>query len=346
MNQRQIAAILIVSATILAIGSYVLIKGKDEQGPVHRAEVKQPEIETPKAPAWVNLGQDAKPDYRSSAKTAQNATPLPDKSIKQKKDKAIEFTEDEIVTFTFIESLSDFILYRFQPQTDKGIPATQLSAKALNMYYGRELDGFSVSGDDIRMSRKKVLNYAFTPVMIKQLYELYAPVLMAHLINTASTDERDYKVINNVERRTLTNEEIKMMLRLNARKLEQAANVFRAIANDPSITELTGKHLRSAKAVQRANIQLQNAISDEKDTSTPSQRLKQAIQQRERVKTNIISHLKKACQICNENELFYLAQWSYRRVLNNPKEKLEAFGATADILNDLTERFRAQADKL
>ncbi len=343
MKQRKLAAILITLATFLAIGSYALFSDTTEEGPVRRAVVPS---EDPVAPFWVNKEQEVKPDYTPSTAEAQNATPVKVDDAKSDKSQVIEITEDQMVTFSFVESLADFILSRFHPQSTKGTPATLTSAKALNMYYGQELDGFSISGSDIRRSRKAIFDYAFTPTMIRTLYDLYAPVFMAQIVDTASSDEREYKVRENTERRVLSNAEITAMLRLNARKIDQTASIFKAISSDPSITKMAGKYLMAAKAVERANVQLQNAMADDKNTSKASQRLKQAIQQRERIKTEVISLLKPACPGCTEAELFYLAQWSYRRILNGPEENLETFGVAADVLEDMAERFRTQADEL
>ena len=345
MKQHQLAAILIACATVLAAGSYVLFSDTEE-GSMHRAEIQEPSTDIPEAPSWVNNGQEVKPDYTPSTADAQNATPVKVDTDQSNKTQVIEFVEDKMVTFTFVESLADFFLHRFHPQNTMGKPATLASAKALNMYYGQELDGFSVSGNDIRMSRKAVLDYAFTPTMVKTLYNLYAPVLMAHIVDTAGSDERKYTVKNSSEQRVLTNKETIEMLRLNARKIDQTASIFRTIGTNPSITEMAGKYLMAAKAVERANVQFQNAMADNKNTSKASLRLKQAIQQRERIKAQTISLLKKTSPECSEAELFYLAQWAYRRVLNGPTEKLETFGVVADVLDDLAKRFRTQADEI
>lgn len=344
MKRRQTALILIACALLLAIGAYGLLSGSPDAPPEHRAEVDQPEAEKPSAPSWVKNGQEVKPDYTPSTADAQNATPEPVKE--PTKPKVIEVTEDKVVTFTFVESLADFMLHRFHPQDTKGKPASIASAKALNMYYGRELDGFAVSGNDIRTTRKAVLDYAFTPQMIKTLYAMYAPVFMAHIVDTAASDERTYKVNGEHEQRVLKNEEIRSMLRLNALKIEQTASVFKALSEKPAITEMAGKYLRAAKAVERANGQLQIAISEEKDTSKASKRLKQAIQQRERIKTDTVKQLKTACSTCSDAELFYLAQWAYRRVLNGSEEKLEAFAAASEVLDDLAARFKKQAAEI
>lgn len=346
MKHKQTVIILIACAVLAAIGSYLLFMDTQEDTSEYKDKVMQPAVEAPSAPAWVDTGQKAKPDYSTSAKDTQNATPPPTVKPEESKPKVIEFSEDSTVTFTFVESLANFLLYRFQPQNPKGKPTTTASIKALNMYYGRELDGFSVEKDSIRESRKTLLDYAFTPAMIKTLYALYEPVFVAHLVDTAETDEREYKIKGVMERRTLGKEEIVAMLRLDARQIEQIALVFDAIATDPSITQSAGKYLRAAKAVERANLQLQLAIADEKDTSKASQRLKQAILQRERVKAKIISTLRQTCPGCTDSDLFYLAQWAYRRILNESEKKLDSFAAAAEILTDLTAKFRKQANEM
>lgn len=348
MKHKQTAIILIICAALFALGAYLLLAdSSDDTTSEHRAEVAPPEPGEFTAPAWVGKGQNAQPDYSSSTADAQNATPVPvKKAEKTEKSNIIEVSEDKVITFTFVESLADFLLHRFQPKSSKGKPATAASAKALNMYYGRELDGFVVSGDDIRLSRKAVLDYAFTPTMIRALYALYEPVFMAHLVDTAETDEREYKINGDTERRTLEKAEIVAMLRLNARKIEQTAQIFRAIGTDPTITKSIGKYLRAAKAVERANLQLQITMADDKDATKASQRLKQAILQRERVKTETVATLSRACPACPKSDLFYLAQWAYRRILNEPDKRLESFEVAAEVLDDLAAKFRAQANEL
>ncbi len=344
MDRQKLAIILIGCAVALGIGSYILISNPNKDDSVLRQVVEAPAEVPAEAPNWVDEGQKAEPDYSSADAQAQNATPVPEPE--EQTTKVIEVTEDKMVTFAFVESMTDFFLNRFIPTDKNGRPVTKASAKAVNIYYGQELNGFSVDGDDIRMARKSVFNYAFTPVMVKTLYALYEPVLIAHLVDTATSVDRDYTVGVQTERRSLTEAETAIMLKLNARKLEESASILRAIATDPSITKEAGQYIQAAKAVERANLQLQNAIADEKNTSVASKRLKQAIMQRERVKKSITTTLKKACPGCPETELFYLAQWSYRRVLNQPEKKLDTFATAADVLNDLSDKFLKAAFEL
>lgn len=345
MDRKNLAIILIACAAALGLGAFILMSQSGKEDSVHRQTVGEQVEPEAVAPSWVNQGQEAKPDYSSSDAEAHNATPVPEPE-EAKSPNVIEVSEDKVVTFTFVESFADFLLHRFQPTGANGKPSSNASAKTLNVYYGQELDGFAVEADDIRAARKRVLDYAFNPTMLNTLYALYSPVVMAHIVESATNDDREYTVGVQSERRTLTEAETAIMLRMNASKIDQTATVLRAISKDPKITKLAGQYIQAAKAVERANTQLQNAIADEKDTSKPSQRLKQAIMQREQVKKSITSRLKKACQSCTDSDLFYLAQWSYRRVLNGPEMKLETFGVAAEILTKLAGQFRATADEL
>ena len=182
--------------------------------------------------------------------------------------------------------------------------------------------------------------------MLDTLYSLYAEPFMIHLMDTAASQEREYMVNGAKEKRTLTNEEIQAMLRLNSRRIERTADLFRAMGSDPAITEMAARYRRSAKAVERANEQLQDAIAADKDTAQPGDRLKNAILQRERNKAEIITALKQTCHSCTETELFYLSEWAYRRVVNGSGDTLEAFVKVAEILDDMAIRFNDQANQL
>ncbi|QGY41035.1 hypothetical protein GM415_13165 [Pseudodesulfovibrio cashew] len=350
MNRNITAAILVVCALLLAVGAYFLVSKSPDSGQGELRREVSPPGETAQPPAWVGHEQNATPNYDSAEMEARNATkPVaePAPAIQpEKQTKVIEIKEDKVVTLTFVEALADFMLQRFVPQDMTGKPATLASAKALNVYFGRELSGFNVRIDDIRAARRSVLDYAFTPEAISMLYKLYAPAFLAHLKDTAATDERVYSVRDGKERRTLEPAEIAAMLRLNAVRIDRAACVFTAIADNPDITQLAGRYLQAARAVERANGRLQDAMADGKATGEASTRLKQAIQQREHIRQEIISTLGARCPGGQPSELFYLAQWSYRRVLDDPDAKLAAFQSAATVLTDFAEQCREAAKGL
>ena len=348
MKDRRTALILFAAAAMLAVGAYMLFNKSRQDNSVHREEIVRPLEDTPTAPDWVSGSKPVKPDYSSSDAEPKDVTPPPpaEEEKTAEEPQVVEVAEDKVVTFTFVESLADFLLHRFLPVGPKGKPATLASSMELNKYFGRELDGFAAPGNDILAARKSVFDYAFTPAMLDTLYSLYAAPFMIHLVDTASTQEREYKIGEAKERRTLTNEEIQAMLRLNARRIERTADLFRAVGDNPAITEMAARYRRSAKAVERANEQLQDAIAEDKNTAQAGERLKSAILQRERNKTEIISTLKQTCHACSETELFYFSEWAYRRVVNGSDETLKTFSKAAEILDDLTIRFTDRAKQL
>ena len=348
MKDRRTAFILLATAVMFAIGAYMFLNRSDGNTPVHRAKVVSPDEDTPTAPNWVKGKQTVKPDYSASDAKPIDVTPPPVVEEEDSADKAktVEITEDKVVTFTFVESLTDFILLRFQPVGPNGKPSSLASAMELNKYFGRQLDGLAASGNDILTARKSILDYALTPVMLDNLYSLYAEPFMIHLVDTAASREREYVVGDTKERRTLTNEETQAMLRLNSRRVERTADLFRALGSDPAITEMAARYRRSAKAVERANEQLQDAIAADKGIAQSGERLKNAILQRERNKAEIITALRQTCHACSETELFYLSEWAYRRVVNGSGDTLEVFLKTAEILDDLAIRFNDGANRI
>jgi hypothetical protein len=206
--------------------------------------------------------------------------------------------------------------------------------------------GLPAVGDDVRAARKAVLDSVFTADRITALHALYAPVLVADLADSALTETRSYTVGDAVEERTLTPAETATMLRLVARDAEAAGTALRAVGNDPAVIELAGKYLGAARAVERANARLQAAVDSGGDTATAGQRLKQAILQREQIRASVIASMRDACPDCPDSELFYLAQWAYRRTLDQPQKRLPAFVAAADALDDLAKRLRARSAEL
>ena len=216
MNRQKLAIILIGCALVLALGAYLLIPKQEENSTSLRQEVSPPE-ETAQAPAWVEKGQESEPDYTPPQKNEQeeespseqtDTTAKVEKEDKQPAPQVIEVEEDSIVTFSFVESLAEYLLKNFQPQDVNGKPATKVSPKSLNMYFGLELKGFAIQVQNIRTARSSVLDYAFTPDMVRTLHQIYAPAFLAHLKETATNEQREYLVSGEKQLRILENIEV------------------------------------------------------------------------------------------------------------------------------------------
>ena len=347
MNKKNLAVILVLCAAVLAGGAYILISHTAKEGPVLRQPVAPPAEVPAKAPDWVNKGQTPAPDYSPADSEAHNATPAPPPApLPEPKAQVIEIREDKMVTFTFVESLVDHFLATFTPvSAESGKPATRLSAMGVNMRYGRDLDSLAVTGDDITAMRKSAIDYVFAPATINVLSGMYGPYFVQELTDAALTRERQYTVGVETETRALNETETAALLRLDAGVLEQTATALRAIATDPQLTSLAGQYLQAAKAVKRSNAQLQKALSEERGTQEAGQRYKQAILQRENVRSAIVSRLRKSCKGCPSGDLFYIAQWAYRRTLGETA-KLDTFAAAADALDAVSARMLEKSVEL
>ena len=345
MDRKKLAAIFLVCAAILAVGAYILVTNSQKSGSAVRQPISQEASPPASAPNWVDKGQTPSPDYSPATTEAHNATPTPTPEPVPEAT-VIEIKEDSVVTFNFVESLANFFLGRFVPKSDHGKPVTLITAKAINIHYGRDLDGLATTGDNIRAMRKNVFAHVFTPVTIAALTSAYIPLFMDHLVDSALNEEREYSDAGVKKTRTLTPAETAAMLRLNARVIERTGNIFRTLANDPELVNMAARYLQASKAVKRANAQLQDAIADQGDNKQFGQRYKQAILQRESVKSAIVSRMKKSCDGCPPSELFYITQWAYRRTLGEDNGKVETFAAAADALEKLSVQFLEKSTEL
>lgn len=345
-KQKRILAGLCALAALVAISAAVkllILKDKPSPSAEHRAEVSPP---SESAPAWVASGQEAKPDYSPADMAATNATETaeeapapPPATTTIPAPKVVE--ENDFITFAFLDSLNKYIVQRFEPGRNGKAPLTRTSFRSLNMYYSRNFDGIDVTNDDVKTNRTRIIDYVFTPTSIKTLYTLYAELFVEQLAETTTKpmDETDLE---------LSREEMSDLFRLNAKVLKHTSLIFSAISENPSLSKRIAQYIQAVRAVERANVHFQESLaSDTMSSEIKSQAgdtLKHAIRERERCRSRIIETIKKQCSTCSDEEMFYIALWSYRRTLGNPK-RLPAFAAAAECLNDLSQRFNKKADE-
>lgn len=351
-SQKRIIAGLCALVALIAISAAIklAILGNSEKAQEHRAEVSPP---SESAPDWVEKGQQATPDYSAAdmqpnnttrateekQNTATESQVMADESPTADAPKVVE--EDKIIGFPFIDSLTNHILSRFQPGRDSKQPATKASFRSLNMYFSRNFDGIRIDAGDIKENRSRLFDYVFTPTGIKTLYMLYADLFVEQLSDTTT------QVVDG-EERNLTREEMSDLFRLNAATISRTATVFKAVADNPALLKLTAQYIQAVRAVERANVRFQESLSStvgDQEKADAGNKLKQAIRERERLRGSIVSRIKKSCRECPDDEVFYIALWSYRRTLGSEK-KLSAFAVAAETLEDLAKRFETKADNL
>ncbi|WP_147821284.1 hypothetical protein [Salidesulfovibrio onnuriiensis] len=346
-RQKQIIAGLCALVALVAISAAVrllIIKDRTTPSPEHRATVSPP---SKAAPDWVISGQEAKPDYSPADMDAKNATEVVKESPAETPNateptapKVVE--ENDFITFGFLDSLTNFVVQRFEPSRGGSQPATRASFRSLNMYYSRNFDGIEVQADDLKANRTRIIDYVFTPTSVKAIYALYADLFVQQLADNT------VRKIDGTEQE-LNREDMSDLFRLNAAALDQTALIFSAISEDKDLSKLIARYIQAVRAVERANVRFQESLSSDsissEDKADAGNTLKHAIRERERSRSRIIDSIKKHCKTCPDDEVFYIALWSYRRSLGN-QNKLPAFAAAADCLKDLSQRFRQKADEL
>jgi len=352
-TKRILAGILaIIALGAIAFAIHLFMKkteGSENTG--FRAQVQQPSTGAPK---WTMDGQHSEADYSSLKMAPHNATIPQDENNATESNASTEnatitpvdegpttIREDDTVTFAFIESLARYIVARFQPASDGKAPYTKISFRDLNMHFGRKLDGMNISSEDPKEMRTQVLEYVFTPASLKSIYSLYAASFVEQLSETAEN-------IGAQQTPPLTRPDLSDMFRVNAAQLIHVGKIFKAIGNDPEIIAETAKYIQAVRAVERSNVLFQESLAGDssKDTrSAASNRLKNTIRERERIRNNIVASVRKNCGNCSDEDMFYISMWAYRRTLGNA-DKLNAFEVAGNSLQDLADRFKAKAIKL
>lgn len=352
-TKRILAGILAIAAlSTIAFAVHLFTKKSEETKDTEfRAHVQQP---SNVAPQWTMDGQRAEADYSSRDSAPHNATrPVDDDNasaanattdngtVATVDEGPVIIQEDDTVTFAFIDNLAKYVVSRFKPAENGKAPFTRTSFRDLNMHFGRNLDGIDVASKNPREARSQVLDYVFTPTALKTLYTLYADLFSEQLREAVDNAADKFA-------RPLDQADISDMYRVNAAELSHVGKIFKAIAADPDITNQTAKYIQSVRAVERANVLFQESLSESSPKtiqSTASDRLKNAIQERERIRNVIINLVQANCANCSDEDMFYISLWSYRRTLGNT-DQLKTFDVAGDCLLDLANRFKSMAAKL
>lgn len=352
-TKRILAAILAVIALgAIAFAVHLFTKDREKtKSTEFRSQVQHP---SNAAPQWTMDGQKAEADYSARDSVPHNATRAvnEDNAAAEKSGQGngttttvvegpVIIQEDGTITFAFIDNLAQYVVKRFQPARDENAPFTRTSFRDLNMHFGRNLDGIDVSATEPREARAQVLDYVFTPASLKALYALYADLFVEQLGD--AVNEAADKLPHPLDQADLSD-----MYRVNAAELSHVGKIFKAIAADPQITKQTAKYIQSLRAVERSNVLFQESLAERSPKSiqtAASDRLKNAIRERERIRKNIIDLVHANCTNCSDEDMFYISLWSYRRTLGNTN-KLTSFDVAGDCLLDLASRFKKKAVQL
>jgi hypothetical protein len=189
----------------------------------------------------------------------------------------------------------------------------------VNIRYGVDFPGLNVDQADILGARKIVFGHVLQGPVLEFLHAAYTPLFLDSLERTLASTTH---VLASGQSAAITPEQRTEMLGLLAARLQTIGKTVVTLATTDSIRPLVGKYLEDIDKVGEAhlafwNLQTQNASLSA--TTEASTRIKTTIQTREISRQRLLQTIVGAGvpQGMDASELVYLAQWVYRRGLEN-----------------------------
>lgn len=237
----------------------------------------------------------------------------------------VGYPTDEIVRHDFVQDMSEYLIARYLPGGTKKNPAPEgrfdLNVKSLNIRYGVDFPGLNVDQTDTLGARKTVLSHVLQESVLEFMHAAYMPLFLDNLERGLQSSTH---TLPSGEEVAITEEQRKEMLGLLAAKLRMIGRTVATLAKTESIRPLVAKYLEDIENVSQAhlafwNLQGQNAtVTASNDASA---RIKTTIQTREISRQRLLQAIVSSAdpQGMDASELIYMAQWVYRRGLEDPK---------------------------
>lgn len=232
--------------------------------------------------------------------------------------------EDSIVGHGFVQDLSRYLVSVYHPAQTKRNPSDQarfdLNLKSLNLRYGVDFPGLNVNPVDTLASRKTVFAHVFTPRVLEFLHTVYTPLFLDDLERALLGSPR---VLTSGQKVDISETQRREMLTMLAAKVRAVGKTVAVLARTASVQELVGKYLADAEKVNEAHIAFWNLQAENASTAAEDEagiKIKAAIQTREMSRQRLLQTIVSAAnpQGLEASDLIYLAQWVYRRGLENP----------------------------
>lgn len=251
---------------------------------------------------------------------------------------------DDRVTPVFITDVARFLVARYSPAGVEG-GSLPLSPQQLNQHYGVRLTGLSAGGGDARTRRAAVLRYAFHPVMLQALYDIYADRFMDAVIKEAMHPARGRSLSEAQTRRLCLVVGGRFILLAGAldgvRKTRDMRDLLDAVDRrsqeaQTALERMQGAMLRLDEARARDG---EAAARGRGEVDRAETAYRAALQGRDEARRAIAAAVRRAGgQGFDDASLIYLAAWVDRR-LREDAHAGEAVETAVRLLRDLGRRF-------
>jgi hypothetical protein len=244
---------------------------------------------------------------------------------------------DEIVRLDFVEDASAYLVSRYLPGGTKKNPESRgrfdLNVKSVNIRYGVDFPGLNVDPADILGARRIVFDHILQGPVLEYLHAAYTPLFLDSLERALQGATH---TLTSGQSAAITPEQRAEMLGLLAARLQAIGKTVVTLATTDSIRPLVGKYLEDTDKVSEAHLafwNLQTAKASLSATNEAGTRIKTTIQTREISRQRLLQTIvgAGAPQGMDASELVYLAQWVYRRGLENP-HNVAAVAKVGDLL--------------
>ena len=253
--------------------------------------------------------------------------------------------DDAVVSSRFTGDLARWMVQAYRPgRGDKGYLATGI--QAANMRYGTSLQGFNWSGDDLRVGRRDILQYVFTPGMLNGLYRLYVDQFFQNLESATAV-------------RGLTETQTDDMCMLYARQFKGLAGVLEGLAAMPDLAErlagLTALTREVAEAdsrygmlvVERERAKMAGDVVKvralNKDVGRAMRIYQQTLSKRDRETKALVRAIKvhNDARLLEDSTILFVSSWVGRRFAQ--QQNVQSVRTAAEISADLARRLTNRA---
>lgn len=238
---------------------------------------------------------------------------------------------DEVVRHDFVKDVSAYLVSRYLPAGTKKNPGAQsrfdLNVKSVNIRYGVDFPGLNVDPADIAGARRIVFGHVLQGPVLDFLHAAYTPLFLDSLEEALAASSHTLASGQSVP---LTDEQRAEMLKLLGARLRTVGQTVSVLARSEAVKPLVVKYLADIDSVGQAHLafwNLQGEKASQAARDEASARIKTTIQTREISRQRLLQAIVSAAdpQGLDASELIYLAQWIYRRGVDNP----QWVGATA-----------------
>ena len=244
--------------------------------------------------------------------------------------------EDERVRPAFVDDLAGWLVDRYNPGRQGGHIA--VSVQGLNQRYGRSMTGLTAPQGGAS-GRASLLRYAFTPSMVRALYEIYADSLLESIARQATE-----KSLRPAQVKGLY-QSLGSRCILLAGGLESVAalpglaeRVQALAAKEDAITEANRAHLDARFDLEQARDQGKNTRAAQAAVDAAARNLQRAMTASAAEERRLAEDIRRnGAGALTQDSILYLARWVNRRLAENPGA-MESVQASASVLRDLASR--------